>query len=199
MRTTATAPPVPPSIHYLRAPNYQFNVAIIVFLVFVGVVLVLFTVMKVRACLLPTTSEVQLGIEAESNLKATGIDREKIESAGEVILFIIGSDIAQSNNVGSEAKDLIKETTQPMAREENKNLQEQDCAVCLTEFSHGEYIKLLHSCKHLFHKVLLPFTFCHYSLRFSDLLNSSQDCIDAWLVHNVTCPVCRSSLQTEEL
>lgn len=52
------------------------------------------------------------------------------------------------------------------------------CAVCLSEFRRGQEIRQLPYCCHIFHK----------------------DCIDNWLDHDqTTCPLCRSSLVTEEV
>jgi hypothetical protein len=45
-----------------------------------------------------------------------------------------------------------------------------ECAVCLAEFAPGERLKQLPSCAHAFH----------------------VDCIDTWLHHNVSCPLCRT-------
>lgn len=45
-----------------------------------------------------------------------------------------------------------------------------ECAVCLSEFAPGERLKLLPACAHAFH----------------------VDCIDTWLYHNVSCPLCRT-------
>jgi hypothetical protein len=45
-----------------------------------------------------------------------------------------------------------------------------ECAVCLAEFAPGERLKQLPSCAHAFH----------------------VDCIDTWLRHNVSCPLCRT-------
>ncbi|XP_073110249.1 E3 ubiquitin-protein ligase ATL31-like [Elaeis guineensis] len=47
-----------------------------------------------------------------------------------------------------------------------------ECAVCLSEFSDNDTLRLLPRCCHVFH----------------------PDCIDAWLASHVTCPVCRSNL-----
>jgi hypothetical protein len=47
---------------------------------------------------------------------------------------------------------------------------ELECAVCLAEFAPGERLKQLPSCAHAFH----------------------VDCIDTWLDHNVSCPLCRT-------
>jgi hypothetical protein len=45
-----------------------------------------------------------------------------------------------------------------------------ECAVCLGEFAPGEWLKQLPTCSHAFH----------------------IDCIDTWLHHNVSCPLCRT-------
>uniref|UniRef100_A0ACD5WWC5 Uncharacterized protein n=1 Tax=Avena sativa TaxID=4498 RepID=A0ACD5WWC5_AVESA len=45
-----------------------------------------------------------------------------------------------------------------------------ECAVCLSEFVGGERLKMLPTCSHAFH----------------------IDCIDTWLFHNVSCPLCRT-------
>ncbi|XP_048573816.1 RING-H2 finger protein ATL1-like [Triticum urartu] len=47
-----------------------------------------------------------------------------------------------------------------------------ECAVCLSEFAPGERLKMLPACSHAFH----------------------IDCIDTWLHHNVSCPLCRTEV-----
>ncbi|KAL5078508.1 hypothetical protein RYX36_006929 [Vicia faba] len=47
-----------------------------------------------------------------------------------------------------------------------------ECAVCLNEFEDHETLRLIPVCSHVFHR----------------------DCIDAWLLHHSTCPVCRADL-----
>ncbi|XP_009799417.1 E3 ubiquitin-protein ligase ATL15-like [Nicotiana sylvestris] len=47
-----------------------------------------------------------------------------------------------------------------------------ECAVCLNEFEDDETLRLLPTCCHVFH----------------------PDCIDAWLISHITCPVCRANL-----
>ncbi|KAI9121461.1 hypothetical protein K1719_008494 [Acacia pycnantha] len=47
-----------------------------------------------------------------------------------------------------------------------------DCAVCLSEFSANDKLRLLPTCSHAFH----------------------IDCIDTWLLSNSTCPLCRGTL-----
>lgn len=54
-----------------------------------------------------------------------------------------------------------------------KMLEEEakKCSICLSEFNDGEMIRYL-TCLHRFHK----------------------DCIDAWLIKNITCPLCKKDL-----
>ncbi|KAF2325342.1 hypothetical protein P3X46_003404 [Hevea brasiliensis] len=52
-----------------------------------------------------------------------------------------------------------------------------DCAVCLSEFSEEDKLRLLPACSHAFH----------------------IDCIDTWLLSNSTCPLCRRTLYTPGL
>ncbi|CAK8537555.1 unnamed protein product [Lathyrus sativus] len=47
-----------------------------------------------------------------------------------------------------------------------------ECAVCLNEFEDDETLRLIPVCSHVFHR----------------------ECIDAWLLHHSTCPVCRADL-----
>lgn len=49
---------------------------------------------------------------------------------------------------------------------------EEECAVCLGEFEHGDKIRLLHKCEHSFH----------------------ARCIDTWLASHPSCPICRCNL-----
>ncbi|KAL6861806.1 hypothetical protein ACP4OV_017506 [Aristida adscensionis] len=52
-----------------------------------------------------------------------------------------------------------------------------ECAVCLSEFADDEELRLLPPCSHAFH----------------------PDCIGEWLAGHVTCPVCRCSLDPDEV
>ncbi|XP_057424962.1 RING-H2 finger protein ATL11-like [Lotus japonicus] len=47
-----------------------------------------------------------------------------------------------------------------------------ECAVCLNEFRDHETLRLIPKCSHVFH----------------------AECVDAWLVNQSTCPVCRANL-----
>ncbi|KAG1346769.1 RING-H2 finger protein ATL40 [Cocos nucifera] len=48
-----------------------------------------------------------------------------------------------------------------------------ECAICLTVIEEGEMVRLLPSCRHVFH----------------------VSCIDTWLSSNSTCPVCRAGVE----
>ncbi|XP_039126642.1 E3 ubiquitin-protein ligase ATL6-like [Dioscorea cayenensis subsp. rotundata] len=75
----------------------------------------------------------------------------------------------------------VLETFPTLAYSEVKNLKigkgSLECAVCLSEFEEDETLRLLPKCSHVFH----------------------PDCIDAWLVSHVTCPVCRSNLAADPI
>ncbi|KAJ1259439.1 hypothetical protein BS78_10G155400 [Paspalum vaginatum] len=60
------------------------------------------------------------------------------------------------------------------AHEYGKKAGDDECAVCLGELQRGEVVKQLPACAHLFHK----------------------GCIDAWRRSHVTCPVCRSPVNS---
>ncbi|KAG6556000.1 hypothetical protein Mapa_001940 [Marchantia paleacea] len=56
--------------------------------------------------------------------------------------------------------------------------EEHQCSVCLCDFEAKEEVLQLPQCSHIFHK----------------------DCLDRWLGHGqTTCPLCRSTLASEEL
>ncbi|OVA08351.1 zinc finger protein [Macleaya cordata] len=48
-----------------------------------------------------------------------------------------------------------------------------DCAICLSKFKPHDQLRLLPSCCHAFH----------------------SQCIDSWLFHNLTCPLCRCAVE----
>lgn len=49
----------------------------------------------------------------------------------------------------------------------------EDCVVCLSGLEENEMAKMLPNCKHLFH----------------------VGCIDTWLASNMTCPLCRATVE----
>ncbi|XP_050204652.1 E3 ubiquitin-protein ligase RHA2B-like [Mercurialis annua] len=53
-----------------------------------------------------------------------------------------------------------------------------ECAVCLSEFGDGDYVRKLVKCKHVFHR----------------------DCVDKWLQQYLaTCPLCRTKVLPDEI
>ncbi|KAI5082913.1 hypothetical protein GOP47_0002656 [Adiantum capillus-veneris] len=54
--------------------------------------------------------------------------------------------------------------------------QDTQCTVCLGDYQEGEKIQKLPACNHSFH----------------------VQCIDEWLTKNVTCPICRTSVLSED-
>ncbi|KAI5176036.1 hypothetical protein PAEPH01_2226 [Pancytospora epiphaga] len=54
-----------------------------------------------------------------------------------------------------------------------KDMDLPNCPVCLDEFVEEQEIRIL-SCRHGFHK----------------------ECIDAWLIHTLKCPICRKSVSS---
>ncbi|RWR81340.1 RING-H2 finger protein ATL66-like protein [Cinnamomum micranthum f. kanehirae] len=51
---------------------------------------------------------------------------------------------------------------------------EVQCCICLSSFQKGEKVKVLPDCNHSFH----------------------PECVDMWLSHQSSCPLCRASLHT---
>ncbi|KAK4341406.1 hypothetical protein RND71_039907 [Anisodus tanguticus] len=55
-----------------------------------------------------------------------------------------------------------------------------DCAICLSDFEHGDYGRKVESCNHMFH----------------------ENCLDKWLMHGkgqATCPLCRGVIIPENM
>ncbi|KAL3744098.1 hypothetical protein ACJRO7_013366 [Eucalyptus globulus] len=66
----------------------------------------------------------------------------------------------------------------PKSGAQGQGLHDQgfsDCAVCLDEFSQGQWCRKLVGCGHVFHK----------------------SCVDTWLVKVAACPVCRSPVRAQ--
>ena len=53
--------------------------------------------------------------------------------------------------------------------------EQPQCSICMCEYEAGEPLRLLY-CEHVFH----------------------QQCVDAWLLRNATCPICRASVDKEK-
>lgn len=85
------------------------------------------------------------------------------------------SSTTQSESYQSKSKGLAKKDVDALPlvhREDLGEKDERECPVCLTEFEQEDTLRLLPSCKHVFH----------------------QECIDAWFDAHSTCPLCRASL-----
>ncbi|XP_074581123.1 RING-H2 finger protein ATL1-like [Curcuma longa] len=75
-----------------------------------------------------------------------------------------------ADQLGGVAESTIREI--PTLRYRQLSVGAAECAVCLSEFREQERIRLLPSCRHVFH----------------------IDCIDTWLQSNSNCPLCRGSI-----
>lgn len=81
----------------------------------------------------------------------------------------------RSQSGKAKARGLDKEAVEALPIVHSCDLEEDDdreCPVCLTEFGPEDNLRLLPTCKHVFH----------------------QECIDAWFDEHSTCPLCRASL-----
>lgn len=91
------------------------------------------------------------------------------QSAGAV------TNTVRSQSWKAKARGLDKEAVEALPIVHSCDLEEDDdreCPVCLTEFEPEDNLRLLPTCKHVFH----------------------QECIDAWFDAHSTCPLCRASL-----
>lgn len=94
---------------------------------------------------------------------------------GESVSRIARTTQQQSDGYTVKAKGLDKAAVDALPLVHRAELDEDvsgECPVCLTEFEPEESLRLLPSCKHVFH----------------------QECIDAWFDAHSTCPLCRASL-----
>ena len=57
-----------------------------------------------------------------------------------------------------------------------KDIEWDNCAICIDEFKQSEDVRLLYSCRHVFH----------------------VKCVDQWLTDNTTCPICRQDVKQVE-
>ncbi|GLJ39537.1 hypothetical protein SUGI_0807920 [Cryptomeria japonica] len=144
----------PPDGNY-NAPNYKLNVSFQASLIVVILGLVIFLLFIAFLILLicrratfgePTTSFRR----EETNNNERGLDQTVIES-----FPVFSYDLVK----GLKARAMGSE-----------------CAVCLSDFTGEEMVRLLPKCSHAFH----------------------PECIDMWLCSHSTCPVCRISLVPAE-
>ena len=74
---------------------------------------------------------------------------------------------------GMNREDIDKVKKIKFKKVKQKKGEEEQCPICITEYEDGEVLRVL-PCEHLFH----------------------PQCIDAWLVQNGVCPVCKSDLRS---
>lgn len=95
---------------------------------------------------------------------------------GDAALTVAQSNTTQSGSYNVTSKGLLKEDVDALPLVHREDLDEKDtpreCPVCLADFEAEDSLRLLPTCKHVFH----------------------QDCIDAWFDAHSTCPLCRASL-----
>ncbi|KAF5729228.1 hypothetical protein HS088_TW21G01387 [Tripterygium wilfordii] len=77
-------------------------------------------------------------------------------------------------NSGLKKKEMVALPTSTYASNSSSPSSISGCAICLTEFSEGDQIRVLPKCNHRFHVV----------------------CIDKWLFSHSSCPTCRHRLKS---
>ncbi|KAL8098783.1 hypothetical protein AgCh_031486 [Apium graveolens] len=83
-----------------------------------------------------------------------------------------------SHNQSSEsAFRMVQEALLIKHEDDDVHAQDLECAVCLNKVCRGEKYELLEKCSHGFH----------------------SDCIEAWLQHHSTCPLCRTQVPNTPL
>ncbi|KAG5627130.1 hypothetical protein H5410_012348 [Solanum commersonii] len=100
---------------------------------------------------------------------ATADDVVSHSSAAAAAAAVTGNRCLE-NQRSSEEEKLLESLPLFCFRSVTGNLTGVDCAVCLSKFEPDDQLRLLPLCLHAFH----------------------SGCIDAWLVTNQTCPLCRS-------
>lgn len=77
----------------------------------------------------------------------------------------------RSSSLCGGGLDPITIQSLPVFAYQGESKDHVDCAICLTQFQHGEAVKIIPNCSHMFH----------------------PECVDTWLVSHVTCPICRGT------
>lgn len=180
MSTNTTAIPPAASFNYYSqlyagVSLKQLNMAVISTLAVLVIIIVFLTILRARRGFrfhtpLPVT-----------HLRAVGsrglfMDPRFNGSRGldPALISTVGRSYAYD---GLEADDSREKEEAPTKDSEGHRLLlvGKECVVCLAEYRVGETLKMLHACGHSFH----------------------EECINAWLAGNQSCPVCRTALVTE--
>lgn len=77
--------------------------------------------------------------------------------------------------IGKEILDTFPILVYSTIKDLRIGVESLECAVCLSEFKDYETLRLIPKCDHVFH----------------------PECIDAWLAAHVTCPLCRTNLNSD--
>ena len=98
------------------------------------------------------------------------LHRARREELVERVSAVFFADLEAAEHPGGLDPDVVAALPVVKYRRARGASAALECAVCLAEFAPGERLKQLPSCSHAFH----------------------IDCIDTWLHHNVSCPLCRT-------
>ncbi|MCO5560257.1 hypothetical protein L7F22_013868 [Adiantum nelumboides] len=138
--------------------------------------------------------------EARAEFEMAKATTKLFQNRGCIVFMIRDEDFFVQSQHASDFKDFMKITTRsycskwpsweyglrksfrqrlPIVPFDEKFLsssQDTQCTVCLGDYQDGEKIQKLPACNHSFH----------------------VQCIDEWLTKNVTCPICRTSVLSED-
>ncbi|KAG0563306.1 hypothetical protein KC19_8G020300 [Ceratodon purpureus] len=132
--------------YYDNTSKFNPTTAVVIIVLIAGCFMLAFLSVLVRRCIRGNNRFPQSSVSPQSgnyNTKLTrGLDKADVDALP----------LVRSTDLGEK--------------------DDHECPVCLTEFEPEETLRLLPSCKHVFH----------------------QECIDAWFDSHSTCPLCRASL-----
>ena len=105
------------------------------------------------------------------NQKVNNIHRENTYDI-RLDIEIEVDDSIKENNYFRDCKHINEVLKNYIYIKKDDEIIGKKCLICMDEFKHKEYKRILPGCKHYFHK----------------------KCIDKWLKKNSTCPICRQEL-----
>ena len=105
------------------------------------------------------------------NQKVNNIHRENTYDI-RLDIEIEVDDSIKENNYFRDCKHINEVLKNYIYIKKDDEIIGKKCLICMDEFKHKEYKRILPRCKHYFHK----------------------KCIDKWLKKNSTCPICRQEL-----